>query len=48
MNWGHVVFVDDFNIHSKNAGDVFSFSSDEVEIGAANSGWESLKFLIAW
>jgi hypothetical protein len=48
MNWGHVVFVNDFNIHSKHAGDVFSFSSDTIEIGAANSGWESLKFLIAW
>lgn len=46
--WGHAAWINNHSLFNKSNGDVFVFDSDIIELGAGNSGWEPLKFLIGW
>lgn len=46
--WGHAVWINNHSLYNIDNGDVFVFESQKIEIGAGNSGWEPLKFLIGW
>lgn len=46
--WGHAVFINNQTIYNRDRGDVLVFKSESISLGAGNSGWKPLEFLIAW